>query len=579
MSVVNSSHLMQSRKLPRRTIRFWLNCLVVTCILPAVVVATAIIVRSFNQERAGLERDTIGTARALSQAVDAELKGARSALLVLAASPYLASGDLARFYDEAQRMVPALNVDNIVLSDLVGQQLVNTLLPYGVPLPLHGDREQLRRVIETGRPVISDLFIGKVTGKPIIVIEAPAQIDGKTRYTLAMGIFPERLSAILRRQKMPPDWVAAIVDSSETIVARTVGGDEFIGKKVSPDLTRALRAAGEGAFEGTTLEGVAVLSSFSRSQFSGWTVAIGIPKEGLFGFLWEALLGNIIAAVVLLVVGISLAGAISARIARSIRALREPAVGLGLPGPITVPSVNIQEVHELGQSLVAAHQLIEQRTAERNNLRRRIMRSHELERVRLAHDIHDQTGQSFTAAILELKAIEPFVHEKGLGRLRLLRKQLDGIGQLLHRIAWELRPPSIDELGLTSALLNYLEEWGKKHAITVDFQNIDAKLNERSDEIRTTIYRVIQEALTNVAKHAANATHVGIVIGTTDDTLYLTIEDNGRGFNPVVPTSRLGLAGMRERLMLVGGHLEIESSKAGTTIFARIPLLSERAAA
>jgi signal transduction histidine kinase len=132
---------------------------------------------------------------------------------------------------------------------------------------------------------------------------------------------------------------------------------------------------------------------------------------------------------------------------------------------------------------------------------------------------------------------------------------------------------------LTSALLNYLEEWGKKHAITVDFQNIDAKLNERSDEIRTTIYRVIQEALTNVAKHAANATHVGIVIGTTDDTLYLTIEDNGRGFNPVVPTSRLGLAGMRERLMLVGGHLEIESSKAGTTIFARIPLLSERAAA
>lgn len=579
MPTVNNNSAMQSRMMPRRTIRFWLNCLVIACILPAAAVATTMIVRSFNQERASLERDTIGTARALSQAVDAELTGVRAALLVLAASPDLAAGDLARFYDEAQRIVPVLNIDNIVLSDLSGQQLVNSLQPYGAPLPYHGDRDQLRRVIETGQPVISDLFTGRVTGKPIIVIEAPVLVDGKPRYTLAAGIFPERLSTILRRQKMPPNWVAAIVDSSETIVARTVGGDEFIGKKVSRDLERALTAAGEGVFEGTTLEGLAVFTGFSRSRFSGWAVAIGIPKAGLFGFLWEALVENIVAAVVLLVAGILLARAISARIARSIQALREPAVGLGLPGPFTVPSVSIQEAHDLGQSLVAAHQLIEQRTAERNNLRRRIMSAQEQERVRLARDIHDQTGQSFTAAILELKAIEPFVQEEGRGRLRLLRKQLDAIGQLLHRIAWELRPPSIDELGLASAVQNYLEEWGKKHAITVDFQNVDAKLDERSDEIRTTIYRVIQEALTNVAKHAADATHVGIVIGTSDDTLYLTIEDNGQGFNPAVPTSRLGLAGMRERLMLVGGHLEIESSTVGTTIFARIPLFSERAAA
>ena len=73
---------------------------------------------------------------------------------------------------------------------------------------------------------------------------------------------------------------------------------------------------------------------------------------------------------------------------------------------------------------------------------------------------------------------------------------------MLHRIAWELRPASIDELGLTNALENYIEEWGTKNALTVDFHCIDAKLDGRSDEIRTSIYRIIQEGLTNIAKHA-----------------------------------------------------------------------------
>jgi signal transduction histidine kinase len=565
---------------PSRTIHFWLNCLVIACVIPAVIVATFIIFRSFTRERASFERDLVGTARALSQAVDAELKGDRSALLVLATSPYLASGDLARFYDEAQRVVRAINVDNIVLSDLSGQQLINTLKPFGAALPYHGNREQLRRVIDTMQPVISDLFIGGVTGKPIISVEVPVLRDEKLRYALAIGILPERLTEILRRQKMPPEWVAGIVDSSDTIVARTVGGDEAIGKPVSKDLKRALTGAGEGAFEGVTREGVAVLSSFSRSTVSRWTVAIGVPKEGFYGFLWQALLGNVIAAFAILATGIFLARAISSRIGTSIRSLRGPALGMALPGPLRVPPIEIEEVHELSESLVGAHQLIEQRTAERDDLRRRIMSAQEEERLRLAHDLHDQTGQSVGAAILELKAVEGLVDAKGRDRVRFLRKQLDDLGQMLHRIAWELRPASIDELGLSHALEHYLAEWSKKHTIKADFHCADANLNKRSNEIRTTIYRVIQEALTNIAKHATNVRQVSVVVGLSQDTLHLTIEDDGSGFDPTALSSRLGLAGMRERLLLVGGQLKIESSAtAGTAIFARIPVLGEKSAA
>ena len=140
-------------------------------------------------------------------------------------------------------------------------------------------------------------------GAEIRVRLAPTGRKGKPRHTLAFGIFPERLSEILRRQKMPSDWVAAIVDSSDTIVARTVGGEEFIGKKVSADLKREMAAAIEGFFEGKTIEGIPVLSSFSRSQFSSWAVAIGIPKETLFGVLWQALLSNAVAAITFLAIG------------------------------------------------------------------------------------------------------------------------------------------------------------------------------------------------------------------------------------------------------------------------------------
>ena len=565
-------HAPQPRVTPRRTIRFWLNCLVIACIVPALIVTTFIIYRSFNQERAGLERDTVGTARALSQAVDAELAGVRSALVVLSKSANLASGDLAGFYAQAQLVVRTLNIDNIVLSDVRGQQLINTLRPFGTPLPLH-DRDELRRALAAGQPVISDLFIGAVSQRPIIIIEGPVLVGGETRYALAFGIFPARLNEILQRQKMPPDWVAAIVDSSDTIVARTIGGDEFIGKKVSADLKRELAAANEGFFEGKTIEGIPVLSSFSRSQFSGWSVAIGIPKATFLGALWQALLSNIVAALVLLAGGTLLARRMSGRIADSIHALRGPAIEMGSAGPLVVPPVAIQEVHLLGQSLVAAHRLVQQRTAERDDLRRRLMSAQEEERLRLARDLHDQTGQGMTAAILELKAIEPFVGKKGLDRVRFLRKHLDELSKLLHRTAWELRPLSIDELGLTNALENYLSNWAKKLGINADFHCSDSELDGRSNEIRTTVYRVVQEGLTNIARHAVDATRVSVVIGMSQQTLYLVIEDNGRGFDPAATPLGLGLAGMRERLLLVGGRLTVESSDStGTTVFARIPI-------
>jgi two-component system, NarL family, sensor histidine kinase UhpB len=224
---------------------------------------------------------------------------------------------------------------------------------------------------------------------------------------------------------------------------------------------------------------------------------------------------------------------------------------------------------------------------ERAELQLRLMRAQEEERLRLAHELHDRTGQSLTAIMMELKAVETELDHSGRDRLRRLREELDQMGRTLHRVAWELRPASINELGLTAALANYASEWSVQSGIEVDFHCSDPDLDRHSEEIRTTLYRVVQEALTNVVKHAAGATAASITINRTGSVLRLVIEDNGAGFDPSAlgrhsanALGGLGLAGMRERLSLIGGELKVESSvELGTTIFVRIELQPQEAMA
>ncbi len=188
--------------------------------------------------------------------------------------------------------------------------------------------------------------------------------------------------------------------------------------------------------------------------------------------------------------------------------------------------------------------------------------------------------------MLELRAIENLIDASGRNRVRLLRHQLEGMGKILHQVSWDLRPAAINELGLSMAVADQLAQWSGKFGVETDFHCGDRRLDALPAEITTTVYRIIQEALTNVAKHAPDATSVSVVVEFIGNTLRLVVEDNGRGFDVAALNwsggnkGGLGLIGMRERLSSVGGELEIESSAGGgTTIYASIPLAAERLSA
>jgi hypothetical protein len=283
-------------------------------IVPAALVATALIGYDYyDREQSRLIRDSTATARALAAAVETELTGAKSALLALATSPHLSSGDLAAFHAQALDALKDQALANVVLMDKTGVQRVNTFRPFGAPLPAEGNPPELRRIFETNEVVITDLFVGPVVGKHFLAVGVPVRRNGKVVYSLNGGVAPERLSALLAQQRLPEGWIVAVFDHAGTIVARTPEGARFVGKQGPPELVRRMKEKPEDAFQLPTLEGIPALMVFSRSPASGWTVAIGIPLSELTAHVLSSLARLVIVGFIAMLTALALAAVLGRR--------------------------------------------------------------------------------------------------------------------------------------------------------------------------------------------------------------------------------------------------------------------------
>lgn len=222
-------------------------------------------------------------------------------------------------------------------------------------------------------------------------------------------------------------------------------------------------------------------------------------------------------------------------------------------------------------------QLYEQ-NKERSALLEKIITTQEEERKRIARELHDEVGQSITSLMIGFKVLETQDPEKmrqGIAQLkRLSSETLDEV----RHLALELRPSSIDDLGLIAALQQYTHDYSEKFGVRADFQASDFDGKRLRPEVEIALYRIIQEALTNIAKHA-EAKKVSVLIGIRNSSIVAIVEDNGKGFNvrtvldSKTTEKKLGLYGMQERASLIGGVLTIESAPgAGTTVFVEVPL-------
>jgi signal transduction histidine kinase len=562
----------------RFSVRAHVIGLILVIIAPLLAFSAFLVLRFAAHEQDFMASSVRERTREAAAAIDHELGALRTRLFILAGSGYLQTGDLTAFHAQALEAVSPDGL-NVELSDPDGRELVNTRARRDTGFGMAADPAVIRHVATTLLPEISNLTKDTVTGETFIAISVPVLNNGRAVYVLSLNIAP-LLPRILADLNLPPDWLVAIDDRAGTTVARNREAGRFVGQMGTTAALEHFRSADDGWFPLTSREGIPAYIAFAHVRFSGWTVAVGIPDAVLFAPVRRSTWILILAGGMALAFALMLAAAIGRRIAGAITGLADYAEVVGRGEHISQPVTGIWDTDAVARSLHLASERIQQSAQERAVLLDRTVTAQEAERRRIARELHDSLGQYLTALRLGFSAIEPHcacdpTAQQKLAELKTLAAAL---GRELNRIAWELRPMALDDLGLHRAVTQYLEEWAERSRLQVD---LEINLHDRRlpQSVETALFRVLQEAVTNVVKHSG-ADRVGVILDAADNEVRLIVEDDGHGFDMAngadgrdLGMQRLGLLGVRERLALVGGSLEVESSEqGGTTVYVRIPL-------
>lgn len=249
---------------------------------------------------------------------------------------------------------------------------------------------------------------------------------------------------------------------------------------------------------------------------------------------------------------------------------------------------SVEQLRKLETSLRDAKDVLEIRVAARTvelnhsreqlrKLTRKIVNSLEDERRRVSRELHDEAGQILIGLKYRLgEALSglPPDYEPERKKIAMAMDGTDQAMQKIRSLAYALRPPTLDVAGINLALQGLCREFAEQTSLLVDYRGVE--LAETGEEISISLYRILQEALTNIAKHAPGTTRINVALTRTKKSVILTIIDNGSGYQPAPDHKGIGLLGIQERLSLLGGHLEISPGKRkGTRLRATIPLSQE----
>lgn len=358
--------------------------------------------------------------------------------------------------------------------------------------------------------------------------------------------------------------------------AAVIAIDSDITGRVSADANNAfcnsLIEHSADAIVAADLGGVITLWNRSAERLFGWT-ASEIVGESVFRLFSPMSIRDETARLE----GVKQGGAFSYR----------DAVRIRKDGTHVTCSVSLSPIISSSGRIVGAAEVARDLTTPRQQqhgqraLFRRFYRTDLQQRAALARNVHDHAGQHITGLSLGLKAIERHMSSpEGLALLSRLHQQLDELSKELHRVVMELRPAALTSLGLRSALRTMLNEWSDQTQIAVDyrFDEFDVEL---PPDVETTVFRIVQEGLSNVATHAVGATKVEVLLTASASEIRLVVRDDGQGppavaedgLRSLTERGKFGLAGMQERVALVGGRFEaVGVPGAGMTLSATIPL-------
>lgn len=552
-------------------------------LLPLGLFAYYLIQENIAYTKRQILSDSSTTAYVVAMSVDDFLQAAETLLTALAQTPAMKAEDpaatlelLRSVYLTQQRFTNlfALSEDGTVFATLFWED--------GEPPSAAGTR-CVRDVLETGKPVIATTRISPITNEPEVVVAVPLK-DANGRQVgvvggaLSLGELKLALTSLDTQQPI----AIIVVDSEGTVV--THPDPRYVIQRENLVYLSPIQAVLQGQ-RGTAeyedpANGETWIAAYSPVSTVPWGVLVAYPAKRIYADVQQTMLRNLLYFLLTVLSAVVLALLFIGRIVRPLRELIDRTRSIA---PLATDEASPAQVDDELQQLATAFQVlsdnlrnnvneltktkseIQRQTLQLQQLLTRITRSKEEERKRLALDIHDGIAQFLVIALQQTRALEKLLlsdPESALGKLLSAQKLLAQSVTELDRVVFDLRPPSLGDIGLITALQNQITNYEQTCNIpcVLEVQGTPFKL---PDALELAVYRIVQEALHNIRKHA-KATAARILVEFDSRALKVTVVDDGKGFDKeqVSATSDncLGLIGMKERAEGVGGRLTVESA-------------------
>ncbi len=600
-------HQTQAPGKPAMTIRAHLLLLALCSVVPVIAFAFYVSVLLLEQSRTAIRTGALERARAISTAVDAELRGSIATLNALATSQALANGDLAAFHEEASRVSSSQRIWRSVnlsrASDF--QQVMNSARPLGSELNRLTDLASAEQALKTRLPAIGSVTVGRLFETPLVAVRIPVAGKGATEFILTALVQPRTFEALIRELKVPEGWVIAIVDRGGKFVARipsvaagTMSGETFVN---------AMHAEPEGWYRGPSLDGRDTFVTHLRSDFSQWTIGLAIPAEfvvaGERRTVW--LLG--IGALVSIMLALLIAYLIGRHIADPVMGLAIAARSIGGPSPASVFSGgSVREVAEVAAALAQASEGVRERQRLVEREKKALLESDRAKDefiAMLSHELRNPLAALTAAAhLLKLPGASGNASEHARGVIerqtrhmtRLIEDLLD-VNRVVMGKATLIRE-TVDLGELAGEVVRTWRQSGRlsRHDVKIDAARVVI------DADRSRIEQVFSNLLENALKFTPPEKKIVVTVAREDGEAVLRVADEGIGLAPGMADQMFGLfvqgpqsidrqsGGLGVGLALVKGLVELHGGKVavfsegtgrGTVFTVRLPLAAAGQAA
>ncbi len=477
---------------------------------------------------------------------------------------------------------------NLVTLNQTGEVICSAApLPQGRIFPV-ADTDWFRRGLREDRFVVGQPSLGRMAEKWSAMHVQPIHDElGKVTGVIAA---PKELANFLPRldhRTLQAGTVYRVLDHEGALIASFPPAEEWMGKKLRGKGFADLAQMGkEGIAQTRGEDDVERIYGFSRIPGVDWHVAVGIPFDAILAENQQAMTLNALIALAIVLALIPVAWVLSLRITEPIHRISK-AAGEIAAGRLDAraPEEGATEIAEMGRQFNKMCDIRKQvttalkETSDRcQQLSHRLLEIQETERHNLAHKLHDEIGQALTAIKIHLQAMQrPSSTRTSSAHFDECIRTVEQALQQVREISLNLRPPLLDEVGLSAALRSQLDRQANAAGLTAQFAS-DSFPERPHPDLETICFRVAQEAVTNVVRHA-EATQISVELLRRDEELHLLINDDGKGFDPQAARKRalsgesMGLLSMEERVSLAGGWLKLDSSpQQGTRIHAIFPL-------